>query len=145
MIDLQNDDLKFQLFIEGYYYPFSREYWDANWLSINVKLYNNEGLLYDKNDPCIRTIEIIDLKKWFKNIFDNDLEDSSKIEFMEPCISFFVNQNNLEMHLKYNLNPNYGKDMDSTYILSFVLDENILKKIILKLDHWIKKISRKKL
>lgn len=38
MIILKNNTTAFKLTVEGYAYPFSRDYWDSNWLSINTEI-----------------------------------------------------------------------------------------------------------
>ena len=38
MVILKNKNKDHKLNVEDYGYPFSREYWDSNWLSINIEI-----------------------------------------------------------------------------------------------------------
>ncbi|WP_430875530.1 WapI family immunity protein [Gilliamella sp. G0441] len=38
MVILKNKNKDPKLNVEDYGYPFSREYWDSNWLSINIEI-----------------------------------------------------------------------------------------------------------
>jgi hypothetical protein len=142
MLKIQNDSTKIVIEIEGYAYPFARDYWDANWLSVNVKIFNNintseSELFYDNNDACLLTTELESLKAWFLSILDKNLQEVSQIEFMEPCISFNINRDYLYVLLKYNLNPKYEKDFESVYTLSFQLNKQIIVNLIKYVDNWI--------
>lgn len=146
MLTFYNDEIKLILKIEGYAYPFSREYWDSNWLSISIQIFNiNEhNIIYDNNDPSLLTTEILNLKEWFMKIKDNNLKLISNIDFTEPCISFEVENSLLKIKLKYNLNPLYEDDFDSTYEQSFIINEKGLEHIIKNLDIYYSKYPERR-
>lgn len=133
MIKLRNKEIELQLLIEGYAYPFSREYWDANWLSIKISIINNLDEIEQKNDPALLTTELLDLKEWFQSI-KIDQENSSSINFLEPCIAFSFENNVLSVFLKYGLNPNNDQNLDSIYVGTFNLNQKEINNIISYLE-----------
>jgi hypothetical protein len=144
MLRLQDNKTKLIVNIEGYAYPFSREYWDANWLSIEVIIYEKGDLFFNKNDTCLLTTELINLKDWFENIAKNNFGlTTNSIQFTEPCISFQVNLNKLKIILRYNLNPLYEQDYDSTYVLEFEINTSIVSNLIASVGNYIEKYSER--
>jgi hypothetical protein len=145
MIHLQNNTKKLTINIEGYAYPFSREYWDANWLSIEILIYENRELLFNKNDTCLLTTELISLKDWLEQILKNDFKlTRSSIKFIEPCISFQADLNKLNIILKYNLSPLYEQNYDASYTLEFEINSSTLSKLINSIAGYIQKYPEKK-
>lgn len=146
MIRFQNKTQKIEINIEGYAYPYSREYWDMNWLSVEVNIFDEKNNIYtSKNDVCLQTTEILKLKNWFYNILEiNTLSQTMDISFMEPSISFKMHQQELSIKLKYTLNPFYEKDYDSEYLSVFSLNKNQILNIIDCLNVFLKKFPEKK-
>lgn len=142
MIQFRNEKIQLTILIEGYAYPFSREYWDANWLSVGVCIMNDSEEIYRNNDPCLLTTELVDLRKWFQNIIKKS-QRAFFIDFMEPCLSFKFEEGALYISLKYNLNPSYTQDFDSVYTASFKLKEKEIERIIYLLDKYIEKYPEK--
>lgn len=73
MVILKNKNTDHKLNVEDYDYPFYREYWDSNWLSINIEIkdFQDNLFLIINKDNCLLTIELVKLKEWLsylKNI-----------------------------------------------------------------------------
>lgn len=84
MLNFQNQTTKLQIDILRHAYS-SIEYWDANWLLINIKIIEQNSLVFDKNEICLQTTELNALQNWLLTLQKNpDLE--SQIEFIEPCL-----------------------------------------------------------
>lgn len=146
MIIVKNNKTEFKLNVEGYSYPFSREYWDSNWLSINIEIKDFQtSLFFDKNDNCLLTTELVNLREWFSNLKNNNFDETDEIHFMEPALSIKFKNNELEIVLRYKLNPKYEKDFDSEYSLFFVVNEKEIQGIIAELDRYIKKYPEKEI
>lgn len=121
MINFLNNTQKVNLEIEGYAYPFSRDDWDANWLSVSVQVvdfFNNINI--ELNDNCLLTIELQELINWFEKINNND--EDSQLKFIEPSLSFFYKNPILTLQLNYNLNP----DIDSNVPFRIEMPINLL-------------------
>ena len=127
--------------IEGYSYPFARDDWDANWLQIKINITDvNEGIFFEQSDPCLLTMEIVDLYKWFSVVDDNKQEMNS-IKFMEPNISFTYQENLLSIILKYAFNP-FGR-FDESYKMDFKINNDIRCEILKKLKESIAKFPKR--
>lgn len=65
MVILKNKNTDHKLNVEDYGYPFSREYWDSNWLSINIEIkdFQDNLFLIINKDNCLLTIELVKLKE----------------------------------------------------------------------------------
>lgn len=46
MIILKNNNTAFKLNVEGYAYPFSRDYGDSNWLIVNTEIKDFQNNLF---------------------------------------------------------------------------------------------------
>ena len=142
MITFSNNNQKIDIEVEGYAYPFSKDEWDSNWLSIKVcikELLNGEE--WELNDTCLLTMELKDLKNWFKELHNKN--DDSKIKFIEPTLSFYFKSNSLIIELKYNLNPYYDENNDKPYIIE-IQDKFIdINTIVNNLEYDINKFPQK--
>lgn len=142
MIILRDNIKIVKIEVEGYAYPFAKDFDDSNWLSLLIES-ERESLNFKKNDTCITTYELEDLKQWFLKIQNKEIiKDNMK--FIEPSISFEIeNGDKLTIILMYGLNPNYEIDYESKYLLSFLLSDKMLKGIIDGLNGYIRKFPIK--
>lgn len=98
MIILKNNTTAFKLTVAGYAYPFARDYWDSNWLSINTEIKDfQNNLFYDNSDNCLLTIELVKLNEWLSNLKNIHFDETDEIHFMEPVISIKFKNNQLEI------------------------------------------------
>ncbi len=118
MIFLKCNQNELHINAKGYAYPTSNVTEDLNWLDVSVSGSYN-GKVFQKRDVCLRTEEISELVDWFRSISKSP---KSTISFMEPSLSFTVdnNQDTLSVELRYGLSPN--KD-DSPFTCTFRLSE----------------------
>lgn len=146
MIILKNNTTAFKLTVEGYAYPFSRDYWDSNWLSINTEIKDfQNNLFYNNSDNCLLTIELVKLKEWLSNLKNINFDETDEIHFMESVISIKLKNNQLEIILRYQLNPKYKEDFDSEYSLFFSVNQKEILNIIVQLERYIKKYPEKQI
>src|SRR5262245_2704115 len=59
----------FELGVDGYQFPGSAEYWDANWLMIRAHVQDPRGS-WTFRDPCLTTFEVEQLAGWFDGVAD---------------------------------------------------------------------------
>lgn len=64
---------------------------------------------------------------------------------MEPVISIKFKNNQLEIILRYQLNPKYKEDFDSEYSLFFSVNQKEILNIIVQLERYIKKYPEKQI
>ena len=143
MIVFLNDKLRVSIEIEGYAYPFPRDDWDSNWLS--VKIHINDYISkkeYEKNDTCLLTMELKDLRDWFLKVQDNSLVET-EIKFIEPSLSFSCSANFIKIILKYNLNPLYNEKFDEPYIMEIKKDSVDYYTVINYLNEYIRQFPPK--
>lgn len=142
MLYLSNENNRLVILIEGYAYPYSREYWDNNWLSVEAKIVDyRKGEKYETNDVCLQTTELVLLKKWFQEIGQNINNVAPDISFIEPCLAFKYLGNRLEVLLKYGLNP--LEDENEEYIMNFEIDSHKINTIIKNIDKAIEEFPEK--
>lgn len=141
MIKLRNSDNEIKLEVEGYSYPFAKDDWDANWLSVKLNFKNNtNGLIFENNDSCILTMELLDLKLWLEKI-QNNKNEIYELKFTEPNLSFYYEKNELKVLFKYDFNPT--GNIEDTYEVSFFLNDKILSSIITTVTTSITKFPKK--
>lgn len=75
-----------------------------------------------------------------KNI---NFDEADEIHFMEPTLSFKFKNNELEIVLRYKLNPKYEEHSDSEYSLFFIVNEKEILDIIAALERYVKKYPEK--
>lgn len=122
------------------------DYWDSNWLSINTEIKDfQNNLFFDNNDYCLLTIELVKLKEWLSNLKNINFDEADEIHFMEPVISIKFKNNQLEIILRYQLNPKYKEDFDSEYSLFFSVNQKEILNIIVQLERYIKKYPEKQI
>lgn len=122
------------------------DYWDSNWLSINTEIKDfQNNLFYDNSDNCQLTIELVKLKEWLSNLKNINFDETDEIHFMEPVISIKFKNNQLEIILRYQLNPKYKEDFDSEYSLFFSVNQKKILNIIVQLEGYIKKYPEKQI
>jgi len=140
---IKNKDIKITIEVEGYSYPFVREYWDSNWLNLKIIIFSKrDNQTYVKNDSCLLTFELVNLKDWFLAI-QNVKNKKTDIKFTEPSLRFEFENDILDILLKYNLNPKYEEDFELEYKLSFNLDNEKIKEIVDELDSYSKQFPEK--
>ena len=86
---VSSDNYFFELLIQGYQFPKnSNDYWDSNWLFIQINVSANSGS-WSYVDACLVTFEIERLADW--------LDSLSAGDFRKP--SLFFTENVLEFHI----------------------------------------------
>lgn len=141
MITLKNNQQEIILTIEGYAYPFSRDDWDSNWLSVKIEIKDFiNNIQFENNDNCLLTMELEDLKNWFVLILAKP-NSEILIKFMEPNLKFYYSEKKIKIQLQYDFNPNYDnstiQDLDNAYILEFNLEKEKTEALIKKLENSI--------
>lgn len=139
MIELNNSSYRFSLKIVDYQFPNSVDDWDANWLSILIKLEDHTNdIHFEFTDPCLLTMEIVDLKNWFLALKDN--REKVKIRFMEPELSFSFLDNFLRINLRHRLNPSTYQPV---YEIGFSLNNIQIEKVIESIEKKILEYPKK--
>lgn len=100
-------------------------------------------IFFDNNDNGLLTTELVKLKDWFNNLKNINFDETNEIHFMEPTLSFKFKNNELEIVLRYKLNPKYEEDSDSEYSLFFIVNEKEILDIIAALERYVKKYPEK--
>ena len=141
MITLKNNQQEIILTIEGYAYPFSRDDWDSNWLSVKIEVKDFiNNIQFENNDNCLLSMELEDLKKWFVLILEKP-NSVIEIKFMEPNLKFYYSEKKMKVQLQYDFNPNYEvssiEDLDNAYILEFNLEKVKIETLIKELENSI--------
>lgn len=133
-----NNKIRLTLNIERYEFPSSTDDWDSNWLNVNVKLEDiSRTLIFKKTDPCILTMELVDLHEWFCKIKETfDLITS--IKFTEPGLVFMFEKGVLTIQLGYEMSQtaNFEK-------YNFKLNDKMLVNLIKELECLIIKFPKK--
>lgn len=70
------------LAIQGYQFPYAREYWDSNWLLVSGTAMHPRGS-WQFTDPCLTTFELDKLATWFDDVA-LDRPDADSGYFTEP-------------------------------------------------------------
>ncbi len=75
-----------ELSIDGYQFPESDEYWDANWLVVRGRVTHPRGA-WTFRDPCLTTFELEQLAAWFDGVATGRVDPASGY-FTEPNLHF---------------------------------------------------------
>jgi hypothetical protein len=75
-----------ELAIDGYQFPKSCGYWDANWLVVRGTVVHPHGS-WTFRDPCLTTFELEQLAEWFEGVADRKVDADSGY-FTEPNLHF---------------------------------------------------------
>jgi hypothetical protein len=75
-----------ELVIDGYQFPESDEYWDANWLVVRGRVEHPRGN-WTFRDPCLTTFELEQLAAWFEGVGAGEADPASGY-FTEPNLHF---------------------------------------------------------
>jgi hypothetical protein len=149
-----SNGISFKLKIEGYQYPeLLNEYWDSNWLHINIAINHPKGN-WMATDPSLTTFEIKRLSKWLEDVYHQTNKISS-CGFTEPYIEFEIiknkrSQNFLRIYLERMYLPTWGTSKGigfKSFWIEFPLDEiNLLdasKDLNLELESFPQRVFRK--
>lgn len=131
---------KFELNVLGYQFVEFDNYYDANWLNIQVKAADDVSE-WQAQDSCLLSYELPELREWFSNILKTDGSEDLTIDFMERELAFRYdgNERTLSVILNFNLHPKgenyiYGEDGDSEYVVDLLITHKQLKGLITDLD-----------
>ena len=76
----------FELGVDGYQFPDSDEYWDANWLMVRGRIeHPRESWTF--RDPCLTTFELEQLAEWFESVVAGKADPANGY-FTEPNLHF---------------------------------------------------------
>ena len=75
-----------ELGVDGYQFPESDEYWDANWLVVRGQVEHPRGS-WTFHDPCLTTFELEQLAVWFDGVADGKVDPANGY-FTEPNLHF---------------------------------------------------------
>lgn len=94
----------FELNILNYQFPYEKEDYDANWLTLDIKAENELGK-WHKQYSCILSWEIKWFAKWLEKIAQG-LTDENEMSGYEPDLQMKYigktqNKHNFEINLKY--------------------------------------------
>ncbi len=110
-----------------------------------LKLKISRQSFFDNKDNCLLTIELVKLKEWLSYLKNINFDEADEILFMEPILSIKFKNNQLEIVLRYKLNPKYIEDFDSEYSLFFSVNQKEILNIIAQLERYIKKYPEKQI
>ena len=91
-----------ELAIDGYQFPESGEYWDANWLVVRGEVEHPRGS-WRFRDPCLTTFELEQLAAWFDRVAAGEADPDSGY-FTEP-----------NLHFEYATTPHPAIDVKLAY------------------------------
>ena len=77
---------EFELRILNYQFPEIREDWDANWLTLGVRVQTAERS-WSATDSCLLTWEAHELMSWLSG-FTTAKQQDRGIDFLEPDLAF---------------------------------------------------------
>ncbi len=137
MIELKNieNKLDFKCEVEGYQFP---ENSSDDWCNLKVGVRQN-GLVFEKVDPALETLEVEILYDWFKCLSENSLPRFAELTFTEPCISFnFLafqhNKVRISIELDHELKPGFEieqfGELDQDWQMVFELTDVDFKEIL---------------
>lgn len=133
-------DYKVSLVIDGY--EFSDDGYiyddsDKNWLLVNVT-YQNRNQKIIKRDPALQVSELIELRKWFHNIYYN--KPINSLNFIENTLEFIYDKEKIILELCFGLSLYDTKSADDRCcIVELNFDKFYLEDIINELDMYIDK------
>jgi hypothetical protein len=149
-----SNGISFKLKIEGYQYPeLLTEYWDSNWLYINIVINHPKGNS-TATDPSLTTFEIKQLSNWLEAVYHRTNKMSS-CGFTEPYIEFEIiknkrNQETLRIYLERKYLPTWGSSKgigSKSFWIEFPTNEiNLLvasKELQLQLENFPQRVFRK--
>lgn len=143
-----NDEVKLKINIIGYEYENSVNDDDANWLIVEISVESLDGDHWSAVDPCLRTVELIELKKWLSSILEKKTTPT-KLYFMENELHFIYKKNDeISVALDYAFHPNWKKydfNKDSEVIFNFYTDDKKIKGLITEIDGLIHKFPEIKI
>jgi hypothetical protein len=112
-LSFTNNQYNLLLSVDNYQFTDGDNDWDQNWLNVSMVLQIGPTKL-QKVDPCLTTLELIDLKNWFEQL-DGPIPGSNYFRFIEPCLSFEIVGDFLRIHLAKEFDPrNIFNGLDTT-------------------------------
>jgi hypothetical protein len=124
----------FSITIDEYEFKTSSFKEDLDWLNITVEVID-ENLKWSNKGAFIRSEELPEILDLFKGNIK-----SNKVKFLEKDMMFSFENNVFIVSFIYSLHPkneNYDPKIDSSYKLSFDLNEKQVEKIVDSVEHWI--------
>jgi hypothetical protein len=139
---LINKDKKFELKVVSYQYANSKDYFDSNWLNIEVSVEDCNGNKWKAISSCLRTTELVQLKAWLESIYSQNIL-KKEIVFTENELSFIIrDQNNLMIRFSGKFHPDYPcneSEIDTIYDVSFILNDRALINNLKEIEKYLAK------
>lgn len=139
---------EFRLSVVDYQYPECTTGYDANWIILQYECYYGKNSFTIK-DPSIVTYNLEGILSWFKEIYENKIENHRRIYFEEPNFSliFYRKKNNLsKIGIQLEYEPSFEipdpsdkevSDDESGLVLQFDLTDQDINGYITQLKEII--------
>lgn len=95
---------------------------------------------FEASDPCLLTMEIVDLYNWLSEINVNDKIDIN-IKFMEPNISLLFKENVLSFILRYAFDS-LGR-FGEIYKMDFEINKDLIFILSKEVEEWTHKFPKR--
>ena len=140
----EEEDLNIENFrvrINGYQFPDSDEYWDANWINVTC-VYEGPSSFVKTEGPLIHLSELDALLAGLKRLYSR-LEGLVEIDFMEPelYMSFDMKKNG-EIDFVLRITPDHHSQKHEYAI---AIDQSYLPGVIRQLEKIVSKMYKKDL
>ena len=131
--DITIDKLK--IWIHGWQFPETDEYWDANWLYITIYYCDNNSSVYDSG-PYIHLPELIAFTDELLDI-DKNLKGKAVLPAIEPVLYVSLEFESLgHINLNITISPE-GSSSNHEYEVE--IDQSFLKRIGTQIDTILQK------
>lgn len=112
-------------------FPSSNDYWDANWLVVDISCSDLERTVQRLNDPCLRTDEMRDLKDDLSAFVAGGSNVSLKA--MEPYFSFEIHrmENASTVEIRAGIRQRHAKEAD---LFDFQATDQALSELVFQLE-----------